>query len=106
MSPPVPADASDSPTTGRDRIAVALPSHAATIERRVPRPTLASTPALLYWRMQRGLIQQQLAEQAGVHRATVARLEAGGQARMDSVGKLAAALGVTPGDLMRQPPEH
>jgi len=71
----------------------------------VPRPTLASTPALLHWRMQRGLIQLQLAEQAGVHRATVARLEAGGQARMDSVGKLAAALGVTPGDLMRQPPE-
>lgn len=56
--------------------------------------------------MQRGLIQLQLAEQAGVHRATVARLEAGGQARMDSVGKLAAALGITPGDLMRQPPAN
>jgi transcriptional regulator with XRE-family HTH domain len=72
----------------------------------VARPTLAATPALLHWRMQRGLIQQQLAQRAGVDRATVARLEAGGQARMDTVGKLAAALEVTPGDLMRQPPEN
>jgi DNA-binding Xre family transcriptional regulator len=61
-------------------------------------------PALRYWRMERGLIQKVLAERAGVDRATVARLEQGGQARLDTISKIAVALGISPGDLQRQPP--
>jgi len=75
----------------------------ATIRRRVA-PTLVGAPSLLYWRMERGLIQKVLAERAGVDRATVARLEQGGQARLDTISKIAAALGVSPGELQRQPP--
>ena len=70
----------------------------------VPGPTRAATPSLLYWRMQRGWIERQLAERSGVDRATVQRLEAGGLARMDTVSKLAAALGIEPAGLLRQPP--
>ena len=75
-----------------------------TMRRRVA-PTLVAAPSLLYWRMQRGLIQKVLAERAGVDRATVARLEQGGQARLDTISKLAEALGVSPADLQHQPPE-
>ena len=67
-------------------------------------PTLVATPALLAYRIDRGMIQKVLAERAGVDRATVARLEQGGRARLDTVTKLAAALGVKPADLMREPP--
>src|SRR2546421_12797726 len=76
----------------------------ATMRRRVV-PTLVAAPSLLHWRMQRGFIQKVLAERAGVDRATVARLEQGGQARLDTISKLAEALGVSPADLQRQPPE-
>lgn len=70
-----------------------------------PRPTTAPTPSLLYWRMQKGLIQVQLANSAGVDRATLQRLEAGGEARLSTISKLAAALGITPAQLQAQPPE-
>jgi transcriptional regulator with XRE-family HTH domain len=52
----------------------------------------------------RGLIQKVLAERAGVDQATVARLEQGGQARLDTISKLAQALDISPADLQRQPP--
>ena len=84
-----------------------LPPHSSTLtQHRVPRPTTTLTPRLLAIRVQRGFTQRVLAERSGIDRATVARLEAGGQARMDTLSKLAEALGVEPGDLMRDPPER
>jgi DNA-binding Xre family transcriptional regulator len=74
-----------------------------TIRRKVA-PTLVATPSLLYWRMERGLLQTELADMAGVHRATVARLEQGYLSRLDTIRKIAEALGVSPGDLLRDPP--
>jgi predicted transcriptional regulator len=80
-------------------------TRSATIGAHVPpRPTTAPTPSLLYWRMQSGLIQVQLAQRAGVDRATIQRLEAGGEARLSTISKLAAALNVTPAQLQAQPP--
>lgn len=77
----------------------------ATIAAHVPpRPTTAPTPSLLYWRMQKGLIQVQLAQRADVDRATIQRLEAGGEARLSTITKLAAVLDVTPAQLQAQPP--
>jgi DNA-binding Xre family transcriptional regulator len=69
--------------------------------RNVPRPTLVRVPALLHWRMQRGVTQLQLAERSGVGRATIARLENNGEARLSTVGRLAAALEIKPPDLMK-----
>ena len=69
-----------------------------------PRPTLVATPALRYWRTQRALTQTALAERLAVAISTVQRLEAGGAARLSTVGKLAEVLGVTPADLMTSPP--
>jgi DNA-binding Xre family transcriptional regulator len=69
-------------------------------------PTLVAAPSLLYWRTQRGLLQQQLAEKAGVDRATVARLEQGKKARVDTIARLAKALGVSPAALQRPAPER
>jgi predicted transcriptional regulator len=77
----------------------------ATIDAHVPpRPTTAPTPSLLHWRMQKGLIQVQLAQRADVDRATIQRLEAGGEARLSTITKLAAVLDVTPAQLQAQPP--
>ena len=67
-------------------------------------PGAAPTPSLRYWRAQRALFQEQLAKAAGVGVMTVIRGEAGRQLRFDVIGKLADALGVTPADLQRQPP--
>lgn len=46
-------------------------------------------------RLGRGLNQQALASEAGVHRTVVARVEAGGESRPSSLRKIAGALGVT-----------
>jgi len=47
------------------------------------------------------LSQRMLAERSGVSRPTIARLEAGGEeARYNTMHKLAAALGVEPGELV------
>jgi len=73
--------------------------------RNVPRPTLVRVPALLYYRLERGVTQKELAELSGVGRPTVARLENNGEARISTVTKLATALEVKPGDLRREPPE-
>lgn len=82
-----------------------MPSTALPSAKHVPpRATTAPTPSLLYWRMQRGLIQVQLADISGVDRATIQRLEAGGEARLSTISKLAAALGVTPAQLQAESP--
>jgi transcriptional regulator with XRE-family HTH domain len=72
--------------------------------RRVPRPSTRATPSLRYLRTSRALTQAELAERAGVPRATIARLEGGREARMHTLSRLARALGVAPAELMRQPP--
>jgi transcriptional regulator with XRE-family HTH domain len=61
-------------------------------------------PALRYWRLKRLLTQRQLAEQAHLALSVIGRLEAGADARFSTVTRLAAALAVTPEDLMSPPP--
>ena len=64
-------------------------------------PTL---PRLRAIRIQRALSQAELAERAGVSRVAVTRLEAGDvDARFATIRKLAAALGVDPTELMKEP---
>jgi transcriptional regulator with XRE-family HTH domain len=79
----------------RDTLAVAM-----------PRTVLVKAPGLRYWRLQRGYTQPELAERAGTTRNTVTRLEAGRDTRPNMVRKLAEALSVEPGDLMREPPNN
>ncbi len=69
-----------------------------------PRPTITPTPALHYWRGQRGLLQRELAQRASVNRTTVTRMERGLPADRDTIRRLAEALDVTPADLICQPP--
>jgi transcriptional regulator with XRE-family HTH domain len=52
------------------------------------------------------MLQRELAARAGLHLRHVQRLEAGGQADLDTVRQLAEALGVEPSDLMRAPPDQ
>ncbi len=68
-------------------------------------PGAAPTPSLRYWRTQRALFQGQLAATAGVGVMTIIRGEAGRQLRLDVIGKLASALGITPAQLQAQPPD-
>lgn len=70
-----------------------------------PRATLVVIPGLRHWRIARALTQEELAQRASLNRVSVGRLETGTPARMSTIRRLAAALGVDPGDLMRQPPE-
>lgn len=58
-------------------------------------------------REERGFSQEQLANLAGVRQATVSELERrrGGRVDLDVVEKLAAALGVEPGDLIVREPK-
>jgi transcriptional regulator with XRE-family HTH domain len=83
---------------------VARVYHLATIASAMV-PGTALTPSLRYWRTQRALFQDQLAQRAKVGVMSIIRGEAGRPLRLDVVGKLAAALGVSPADLQRQPPE-
>lgn len=72
-----------------------------------PRATVVHVPSLRFWRTKRALLQRELADKAGVDRATVQRAEASTQAhaiRLDVVRKLAEALEVNPEDLMGAPP--
>lgn len=62
-------------------------------------------PSLVYWRAQRGLTQDRLAERLGMHRNTVWAIEAGHPAFMRTARLLASALHVKVADLMSQPPE-
>ena len=52
-------------------------------------------------RRENGMTQAQLAEASGVHRVTISRLESGKvSANVETLGKLAKALGVQVGDLV------
>jgi DNA-binding Xre family transcriptional regulator len=71
-----------------------------------PGRTVATVPSLRHWRVQRAREQQDLAHDAGVSLATVKRAEAGRAVGLGIIGRLADALGVTPTELMQQPPEQ
>ncbi len=64
-------------------------------------PSLTKTPVLRYWRVQRLLLQRELAQQAGVPLRTILRLERGRRAEVDSVCQLANAVRVGSEDQMR-----
>ena len=70
----------------------------------MPAPTSTPLPSLVYWRVQRGITQAELAGQIGVRRATIARIEAGNPALVKTARALAEALAVQVADLQRQPP--
>jgi transcriptional regulator with XRE-family HTH domain len=59
-------------------------------------------PRLRDIRLDRGLSQEDLAEKAGVGRATISRGENGGDIRISSARKLAVALRVRVADLRRE----
>lgn len=73
--------------------------------RRVPRPTLVRLPGLLHWRIQRGYSQPQLAALATTTRVTIGRLENGGETRLSTASRLAAALQVDLAQLMEERPK-
>ena len=51
-----------------------------------------------------GMTQQQLADKSGIHRVTIARIESDGHTTtMDTAAKIAAALGCTIDELIKQP---
>ena len=52
------------------------------------------------WRRRRLLTQEELAEKAGVGVTTIVRIEAGQEGRISTLRKLAAALDVTPDQLL------
>jgi len=60
---------------------------------------MPATPGLRRLRDQAVLTQQELAEDAGVRRATISRLENGGSARPTTIRRLANALRCTPAAL-------
>jgi transcriptional regulator with XRE-family HTH domain len=62
------------------------------------------TPHLRAWRESRWINQTELAQRAGVSRATVARGEAGGLIGWPSIRKVAEALGITPAQLLDEVP--
>jgi DNA-binding Xre family transcriptional regulator len=69
-----------------------------------PRATAVALPSLRHWRIQRTLMQRELAEAGGIDLRSIQRLEAGGRAGLDTVRQLARALQVQASDLMAQPP--
>jgi transcriptional regulator with XRE-family HTH domain len=69
-------------------------------------PTSTPLPALVYWRVQRGITQAELAAQIGVRRATIARIESGNPALVKTAHAVAVALNVEVADLQRQSPEQ
>lgn len=71
--------------------------------RRMPAPTSVALPSLVYWRVQRGVTQAELAERVGMRRASIARIEAGNPALVRTAHALAEALSVEVADLQRQP---
>jgi transcriptional regulator with XRE-family HTH domain len=57
-------------------------------------------PNLYRTRVSRALSQRDLSERSGASRVTIARIEAGGDARYVTTRKLAEALGVEPSELI------
>ncbi|MGI9147758.1 MAG: helix-turn-helix domain-containing protein [Chloroflexota bacterium] len=68
----------------------------------MPRPTVAAVPGLLHWRVERAMTQAELADKSGVDRTTIARLERGTAAKMETIRRLADALKVEPSQLLHQ----
>ena len=68
-------------------------------------PQGTALPYAKAWRERRWLTQDDLAERAGVKRATVQRVERGGRVSAHTVRALAAALDVTPDTLCYVAPE-
>lgn len=66
---------------------------------------VVKVPSLVRCRLERAFSQRELGERAGVSHVTIARLERGSDAHPRTIRKLAAALGMTPSQLMAQPPE-
>jgi transcriptional regulator with XRE-family HTH domain len=62
-------------------------------------------PILLYWRLERGYTQEQLADRISMRRNTVWRIEAGYPARVRTARLLAKALGITVAALSSSPAE-
>ena len=90
-------------TAATDSASTLATLHATSV---APRPTLVATPSLRYWRTQLAVPQRELAEMARVSIHTIQRLEAGGEARLSTVRRLAIALEIEPPVLMSQPPEN
>jgi DNA-binding XRE family transcriptional regulator len=61
-------------------------------------------PALVYWRIERGLTQEQLSKNVKMRRASIARIEAGYPALVRTAHRLAEALDFQVADLQRQAP--
>ena len=62
-------------------------------------------PYLRQWRERHFLTQSELGEKADVAYATISRIENGGGAKLQTIGKLANALGITREQLIRTEPE-
>jgi DNA-binding XRE family transcriptional regulator len=60
---------------------------------------IMKVPKLRMQRERKLLTQEDLGKSAGVSRATIISLEAGADARLSTVRKLATALGLDPGEL-------
>ena len=73
-----------------------LPDSGTLAMHKVPRPTTRAAPNLRRLRTDRALTQDQLAKLASVPRSTIGLLEAGKEARMPTLARLAQALGVKP----------
>lgn len=64
-----------------------------------------AVPYLRAWRNYRAYSQSELAKRAGVSRATISSAEGGARIWPAHVRELAQALGVTPADLQKRPPD-
>ena len=67
--------------------------------------SVVKVPGLARCRSEATLSQRELALKAGVSHVTIARLEGGHDAHPRTIRKLAEALGVSPAELQRRPPE-
>ena len=57
------------------------------------------------WRARRGLSQEGLADEAGLHRTYIGAVERGEMnVSIDNIARLAKALGIEPLELLRRPP--
>src|SRR5215217_5433892 len=61
-------------------------------------------PRLKEWRESRGLLQKELASEAGLSEFTINRIETGDNIRPNTARKVADALGVEVADLIESPP--
>ncbi len=79
---------------------------AATIDGHPMAPGAATVlvPSLRYLRVERALLQQELADKAGVSMQSVSRGESGWRLRLNIVRRLAEALDVSPAQLMADSP--